>query len=142
MAAGPLSRVRAGLARDAELARAAADGETAGTGDGTWFAGEADHHGIGLCASEQRAARIGYYPTPDTEHITRFDPSRVLRQVEAFQELIAEYDSHLVYGPPFEDSELEGNGPDIWEGRDQVFKLVFEALASIYPEDTETGDGE
>ena len=136
-----LSRLRAGLDRDEAIARAAAEHDTAGTGDGTWFAGEADHHGIGLCASEQQAARIDYYPTADTEHITLHDPSRVLRQTEVFRKLLAEYDSHLVYGPPFEDSELEGNGPDIWEGRDQVFKLVFEALAEIYPEDTtETGD--
>ena len=126
-----LSRLRAGLDRDEAIARKACLMVSL-PGSERW-----QFDNMQVRADDQDRTLVVKHTWPhEGEHIALHDPSRVLRQSEKLRKLLAEYDTHLVYGPPFEDSELEGNGPDIWEGRDQVFKLVFEALASIYPEDT------
>ncbi|WP_280365001.1 DUF6221 family protein [Nocardia abscessus] len=127
-----LSLLSAGLDRDEQLARAAA--ESSGTDDGAWYAGETDHHGIGLFASEEEGRRIDYWPTAETEHITEQSPRRVLLQVESIRAVIEDYQRRLPSSddPALDDPEFRAS----WMGYRIAGELFLRALASIYTEDT------
>ncbi|WP_280201281.1 DUF6221 family protein [Nocardia cyriacigeorgica] len=116
-----LSRLRAGLARDAEIARAAAEQSprwTDGYESGAWARGYSDtlgEHTFG--------------------HIERHSPSRVLRQVEAHRKLIADYewcktvnDTHRSQGFPV---------PEEDGATEAAYEAVLSVLAAIYAEEGE-----
>ncbi|MGI5223036.1 DUF6221 family protein [Nocardia sp. CA-290969] len=141
----PLSRVRAGLARDTEIARAAIDSlrrdmdpSLRYEGDvGSWIAKPGpDGAGVRSVDGEIREegepeswrghrqvifSGDGQPTSAAAEHIAKFDPSRVLRQTEALQEVLN------IIGRAIE-----------WEERDPkaAYADIVSALASIYPEDT------
>lgn len=105
-----VSRLRAGLARDAEIARAAAAQSprwTDGYESGAWAGGYSDtlgEHTFG--------------------HIERHSPSRVLLQVEKLSELVSE--AQFVLGK---------NDPGLTDAG-MLAVSTLELLASIYSEDT------
>ena len=115
-----LSRLRAGLDRDEAIARAAAEQSprwTDGYESEAWAGGYSDSLG---------------------EHtfgqIERHSPSRVLRQSEAFRQLIA-WQSRAA-----EDEDREpGMYPPL---ESETLSVVLGILASIYPEDTTETKGE
>lgn len=128
-----LSRLSAGLDRDAEIARAAA--EAAEIENGDWFAGETDHHGIGMFESEEAARSIDYFATAETEHITEQSPARTLRQVDAIRKLLAD-----VRDPKTLDTDHLGGSVDydsFREGVEAAADLLVERLASIYADPAE-----
>lgn len=106
-----LSRLRAGLDRDDALARAALDFPYDRPEDAPWI-------------RMQWHVRRGIAATSD-EHFVRHDPARVLRQVAAIREVVAECET-LIHRAALvaEDSPAA--------------EAILEALAGIYP--TETGD--
>ena len=142
----PLSRLRAGLDRDEAIARAACDSARAGTdGDASrWFVDETEGRasaGVTSGYPQRIVGRPGggngvvvydegYPHLEQARHIALHDPSRVLRQAEALRELAEE--ARLVLGK---------NDPVLTDAG-TLAESVLELLASIYPEDTETGDGE
>lgn len=119
----PLSRVRAGLARDEAIARKACLMVTM-PGSERWR-----FDAMQVRGDDRNHSLVVKHTWPDEgEHIARHDPSRVLRQSEAIQEVL----------------NIVGRAME-WEERDPnaAYADIVAALASIYPEDTtETGDGE
>ncbi|MEU2106464.1 DUF6221 family protein [Nocardia sp. NPDC019255] len=147
----PLSRLRAGLAEDERIAREAIDSLRRSDmeptlryeGDvGTWIA-EPHQHGAGVRSVDVEIREEGEpeswrgprtvifsgdgEPTSEVaEHAARQDPKATLDRVEAIRETVIR---------PYEQAiaELDLNARDALGG-------VIAALASIYPEPTETGD--
>jgi DNA topoisomerase IB len=132
----PLSRVRAGLARDAEIARAAAASEDIygrrDSGDcPDWLVLEFDCEGLSVWNARRHKSEGSFgHETDLTRHMSLHDPARVLRQVEKLGELVEE--AKFVLGK---------NDPGLTDAG-TLAESVLELLASIYPEDsTKTGDG-
>ncbi|MGW4720487.1 DUF6221 family protein [Nocardia sp. NPDC004260] len=126
-----LSRLRAGLAEDERIARAAADHDTAGTGDGSWFSANANYYGLTLCESESQADLLDYHQTADTEHITRQSPKATLDRVEAIRkglDLIERRDE-LFQGKRF---HRDAESHYFEQGFDAACGLFIEALAAGY----------
>jgi hypothetical protein len=111
----PLSRLRDGLARDAEIARAAAEQSPEWTNG--YEAGGVFEGGSSAVLGEHTFAQVA-----------RHGPARVLRQVEKLQELVDE--ARFVLGK---------NDPGLTDAG-TLAESVIDTLASIYTEDTETGD--
>ena len=121
----PLSRLRAGLDRDEAIARAA----TTISGE-SWSVCRIPYEGIMTGpVSDDSGWPSAAFIDGETEHMERFDPSRVLRQTAALRELADE--ARFVLGK---------NHPGLTDAG-TLAESVLELLASIYPEDTtETGD--
>lgn len=128
----PLSRVRAGLARDAEIARAAAEA----TEGPDWYADglEEDAEDLKRWSVWSEDVVVAECSAPIARQAAVHDPARALRQVDAIQQLIA-WQSRAV-----EDEDREpGMYPPL---ESETLSAVLGILASIYLEDTdETGDG-
>ncbi|MEV6432603.1 DUF6221 family protein [Nocardia sp. NPDC051463] len=83
MTADALSRLTAGLERDAQLAQAT--GVDKPPGEHTWVYAE----GRISSTNEYGALRAEVHYPPNGPHIARHDPARVLRYVEAIRRVIA-----------------------------------------------------
>ncbi|WP_159840186.1 DUF6221 family protein [Nocardia sp. CY41] len=151
MTADPLSRLRAGLAEDERIARAACDSARADTdGDaGEWFVDGEDVGSAGVtCGFPQRSIydtgtglhgivcyNEGYPHVEQARHIARQDPKATLDRVEAIRKVIADYERRLPSSddPALEDAEYRAS----WMGYRVAGELFLRALASIYPEPTD-----
>lgn len=110
--------IRARLDDDERIAR------EADSGDGEWsFDNRFDHVGT----PDETVHSLHH-----SEHIARHDPARALRQVAANRTMLTLYATHRVYGPPWEDSELDTDGPDRWTGADAVFEALLATTAAIW----------
>lgn len=131
----PLSRLRDGLARDAEIARAAGERATEWRAYGGAVAGgpflPADPEwGVPESGDQTIVYDEGWPLKPEAQHIAEFDPARVLRQVDKLRELVDE--ARFVLGK---------NDPGLTDAG-ILAESVIDTLASIYTEDTETGDAQ
>ena len=119
----PLSRLRAGLDRDEAIARKACLMVSL-PGSERW-----QFDNMQVRADDQDRTLVVKHTWPhEGEHIALHDPSRVLRQTAALRELADE--ARLILGK---------NDPGLTDAG-TLAESVLELLASIYPEDTETGD--
>lgn len=130
MTSDALARLRAGLDRDEALARAAAERAAEWRSDGRGVEGGPFEPGdpewaIPECGEHTIVYDEGWPKPAEAIHIAAFDPARVLRQVAAIREVVAECET-LIHRAALasEDSPAA--------------EAILEALADIYP--TETGD--
>jgi hypothetical protein len=115
-----LSRLRAGLDRDEQLARAAADFPYDDPSDAPW---------IWMRAKVAQGVAM----TSDA-HFARQDPQSTLRRVEAIRKVIADIRDPKT----FEDHYSGAIDYDSFRcGVDAAAEFFTEALASIYPEPTD-----
>lgn len=128
----PLSRLRAGLAEDERIARAAFTNHA--TGADRW---RADGMQVWNEAATSTLV-VGHTWPREARHIARQCPKATLDRVEAIRKVIADYERRLPSAddPALEDAEYRAS----WMGYRVAGELFLRALASIYPEPTETGE--
>ncbi|MCC3333569.1 DUF6221 family protein [Nocardia abscessus] len=136
----PLSRLRAGLDRDEQLARAAAERAAEWRSDGKGVAGgpftPADPEwGMEESGTHTIVYDEGWPLASEAHHIARQCPQATLDRVEAIREVIADYQRRLPSDddPALEDPEFRAS----WMGYRIAGELFLRALASIYPEPTD-----
>jgi hypothetical protein len=129
----PLSRLRAGLDRDEQLARAAAsraaewkEMDDAVVG-GPFYPAEPEHL-ITESGTHTIVYPEGWPSTAEAQHIAEFDPARTLRQVEAIRKVIARYEFVTSHGPAVDHTRAM----DMTVGATAALRDVIEMLASIY----------
>jgi hypothetical protein len=79
------------IAEDEEVARSAFGGLYVGESQGTWTATEWNYGGIGLHSGDSSGEELlpGEERSAETEHITRWDPARVVAECEAKRQIVA-----------------------------------------------------
>ncbi|MGV9540899.1 DUF6221 family protein [Nocardia beijingensis] len=131
----PLSRLRAGLAEDERIARAAIDHED---GSAEWsFVPDLDD---ALGDGHLQPHDLWFYYGADADHIARQDPKATLDRVEAIRKALGERERANRILRESQGLVGSSSSQTYWEGYQDACDAVIAALASIYPEPTETGD--
>jgi len=130
-----LAALSAGLDRDEQLARAAAEdhGDTWQARE-TWWLEGVEHHTV-FNAARGELAHVAYAYEENAPHIARQDPKRTFRQVEAIrQALTIVRHQTLLFDSARDRADAERHAFE--QGFQAAAGLFIEALAKGYTEDT------